>query len=429
MQTKHRRSHLVFAVILILLLSSPQAAFSYSVLTHEAIIDSTCDASIKPLLLQRFPAATPEQLREARAHAYGGAIIQDMGYYPFGSKLFTDLAHYVRSGDFIAALISEAQDVNEYAFALGALAHYAADNEGHSIGVNHAVPLMYPKLRERYGPEITYAQDPPSHLKTEFGFDVVQVARGRYAPETFHDFIGFKVAEPVLERAFKKTYGLEMKDLFLNLDLALGSYRYSVSSLIPEMTKVAWETKKDEIAKEFPGVTREKFVYRMSRATYHKEWGKQYQKPGLGARMLAFVIRILPKVGPLKAFTFKPPTPEAEKRLLASLNNTLERYRTLLGDVKANRLILENRDFDTAKPTRAGEYPLADAAYAKLLVKLESHNFQTAPPELRANILAFYQNLDAPNDTKKNKNEWRGVLRALDKLKALQTARANVGTK
>ena len=247
------KSILSVALLITLVLATAQPSFGYSVLTHEAIIDTTWNDSIKPTLLKRFPRATVDQLREAHAYAYGGAIIQDMGYYPFGSKIFTDLVHYVRSGDFIEALLKEASDLNEYAFALGALAHYAADNEGHSIGVNPGVPVIYPKLRAKFGNRVTYAEDPAAHLKTEFGFDVLQIARGKYAPQAYHDFIGFEVSKPVLERAFKQTYGIEMKDLFANLDLAIGSYRRAVSTVIPEMTKVAWETKKDAIEKTTPG--------------------------------------------------------------------------------------------------------------------------------------------------------------------------------
>src|ERR1044071_8610426 len=200
------RSSLRVAALMLLTVIVQQTSFGYSVLTHEAIIDASWKDSIRPLLIKRFPRATEEQLREAHAYAYGGSIIQDMGYYPFGSKFFTDLVHYVRSGDFIEALLDEAQDINEYAFALGALAHYSADNSGHVIAVNRAVPILYPKLRARYGDRITYVEDPTAHLKTEFGFDVVQVARGRYASQAYHDFIGFEVSKSVLQRAFKRTY-------------------------------------------------------------------------------------------------------------------------------------------------------------------------------------------------------------------------------
>lgn len=409
------------AATIFLVLSLTHLSLGYSVLTHEAIIDSAWDDSIKPILLKRFPQATAEQLREAHAHAYGGAIIQDMGYYPFGSKFYTDLAHYVRSGDFIEVLLGEARDLDEYAFALGALAHYAADNTGHPVGVNPAVPILFPKLRAKYGNRVTYIEDPAAHLKTEFGFDVVQLARGRYVPEAYHDFIGFKVSKPLLERAFRKTYGIDMKDLFTNLDLALGTYRRTVSTVIPQMTKVAWETKRDEIEKASPGITREKFVYQISRGDYEKEWGKQYEKPGAFDKTLALFFRVFPRVGPFSALSFKVPTPETERMFLKSFDETLTRYRGLLHQARTGKLNLDNRDFDTGEPTRAGEYELADETYAKFLNKLAKNKFQDVTPDIRQNILSFYSDLNAPIATKKDKDDWRNTLRALDMLKATPT--------
>ena len=248
---------------------------AYGVLTHEAIIDTAWDRDIKPLLLQRYPQSTPEDLLKAHANAYGGCIIQDMGYYPFGSIFFSDLLHYVRTGDFVGNLIREAQTLNELAFALGALAHYAADLQGHSVAVNRSVPLQYPKLAKKYGNVVTYADDKTSHLRVEFSFDVSQVARGNYAPPAYHDFIGFQVEQGVLERAFRDTYAMELKDVFGDLDLALGTYRRAVGAVIPELTRVAWNLKKDELAKAAPGVSKRKFVYNLSRASYRKQWQRK----------------------------------------------------------------------------------------------------------------------------------------------------------
>lgn len=404
-----------FCALTILVFAIADVTPGYSVLTHEAIIDSAWNDSIKPVLLKRFPHTTAEQLREAHAYAYGGAIIQDMGYYPFGSKFFTDLVHYVRSGDFVEALLGEAQDVNEYAFALGSLAHYFADNNGHAIAVNRAVPVLFPKLRARYGERVTYVEDPGAHLKVEFGFDVVQVARGRYRSEDYHDFIGFKVSKPVLERAFKVTYGFELKDIFTDLDLALGTYRRTASVIIPETTKVAWEMKKSELEKE--GMTREKFMYTMTRSDYDKEWGSRYEKPGLSDKALALFLRVVPKIGPFAALSFKTPTPEAERMFIESFTATLNGYRTVLRQVSTGRINLQNRDFDTGEPTRAGEYKLADETYAKLLERSSKKNFENMTPELRHNILSFYGNLNAPIATKKNNGDWQKTLRALDRLK------------
>ncbi len=396
-------------------------AAGYSVLTHEAIIDSAWDPDIKPLLLARFPHATLEDLKDAHAYAYGGCILQDMGYYPFGSKLFSDLVHYVRTGDFVMNLIRDSADLNEYAFALGALAHYSADTEGHSIAVNHAVPMEYPKLRREYGNVVTYADDVSAHLKVEFGFDVLQVARGAYAPESYHDFIGFKVAKPVLERAFLDTYSLELGDVFGSVDLAIGTYRHTVSTIIPEMTKAAWDLKKDDLIKAHPSLTRQKFLYNLSHASYEKEWDDEYEKPGIFARILAFLFRLIPKVGPLRAFAFKPPTPATEKLFQESFNQTMLHYRARLAEEKRGRLALVNRDFDTGALTRPGEYQLADETYATLAEKLADG--KSAPdPKLLKNVLAFFSDLNAPFAMKDCEKEWRKTVAALDKLKLMAGA-------
>src|SRR5689334_24578254 len=226
------------AAILIIVLVCSTSSLGYSVLTHEEIVDLLWADEIQPLLLRRYPGLSQDQIREAHAYAYGGAVIQDLGYYPFGNKEFSDLVHYVRSGDFVHELLLESQDVDEYAFALGALSHYAADIVGHPA-VNQAVAIEYPKLRAKYGKSVRYAQDRTAHLKTEFGFDTVQVAKNRYASQQYHDFIGFLVSKALLERVFPVVYGLELKDVLTREDMAVGSYRFAISRLIPQMTQVA----------------------------------------------------------------------------------------------------------------------------------------------------------------------------------------------
>jgi hypothetical protein len=406
---------------LLVLLLGP-AASAYSVLTHEAIIDSVWDTSIKGLLLSRFPESTAADLEQAHAYAYGGSIIQDMGYCPFGSTFFSDLLHYVRSGDFIVNLINDSTDLNEYAFSLGALAHYAADNNGHPLGVNLVVPLLFPQLGVKFGKHVTYADDALSHVRTEFAFDVLQVAQGHYAPDAYHGFIGFEVARPLLERAFQETYELKMSDIFKSINLAIGSYRWSVSSLVPSMTRVAWDMKKSEIVKDAPSTTRKKFLYNLSRASYHKNWGNEYQRPGRKASIMAFLVRIIP-VGPSKKLRFRTPTPVEEKMFEASFNTTLDRYRELLAAQKAGQLKLPNRNLDVGDAVEAGKYTLSDHAYARLLDKLKGH-YTEMPVELRVDILAFYGDLSAPISTKSDGKGWEQVTKELDELKAVSLATA-----
>jgi hypothetical protein len=392
---------------------------AYSVLTHEAIIDTAWDHDIRPLLLRRYPQSTPDDLVKAHANAYAGCIIQDMGYYPFGSKFFSDLVHYSRSGDFVLNLIREAHTVNELAFALGALAHYAADTQGHSVAVNPSVALQYPKLKKKYGKVVTYADDKTSHLRVEFSFDVSQVARGNYAPQAYHDFIGFQVEKGVLERAFQDTYSIQLSDVFGDLDLALATYRHAVSAVIPELTRVAWHLKKDELRKGQPVVSKRRFVYNISRASYRKEWNEKYQKPGLGTRILAFFIRILPKIGPLKALSFQPPTPQTAALFETSFDRTLTEYRQLLADEGTHRLVLEDRDFDTGSLTRPCEYRLADDTYSKLARQLAAKDADAIDAATLKNVLDFYRDLELPYATRKSPQDWQQTVVALDKLRAL----------
>lgn len=390
------------------------------------MVDAAWDSAIKPLLLKRFPAATEDDLTAAHAYAYGGCIIQDLGYYPFGTAFFSDLTHYVRSGDFILNMIRESQDLDEYAFALGALSHFAADNHGHRMATNVSVPLLYPKLRVKFGNSVTYADDPFSHGKTEFGFDVFQSAKSRYASAAYKNFIGFQVAKPVLQRAFEDTYGMPIERVFLNLDLAIGSYRRAVGTILPALTKVAWQIKKQEIKREVPGITRKKFLYNLSRSSYEKNWGAAYQRPGIWSRMLAFFFRIVPRIGPFKAMAFEKLTPETERLYMVGFNASIDRYREFLAAVNRGRLHLPNHNIDVGEFTSAGKYTLTDHAYAKLLDKLEGH-YGELTEDLRSDILAFYQDLSVPIATKTNEGDWARLQEELNQLKA-STVSSKVAT-
>jgi hypothetical protein len=394
------RLRITLVCIFALWLGCPCPSKAYSVLTHEAIVDSAWETHIRPLLLKRFPRATPDDLRKAHAYAYGGAIIQDMGYYPHGNKFFSDLTHYIRSGDFIEALLRDAQDLNEYAFAIGAMAHYAADNSGHRLATNLAVPMLYPKLKKKYGKVVTYEDDPIAHVKTEFGFDVLEVSKQRYAPDSYHDFIGFEVALPLLERAFRETYGLDLKSVLTDEARVVSSYRHSVSSLIPKATRIAWKLKQDDIRTDLPGITRKKFLYNLSRASYEREWGKDYTKPGAGEAFLSFLYRILPKVGPLRVLAFRTPTPQTEKLFEDSFNVTLDRYRAFLTGLREGEVALPNDNFDVGETTVRGKYRLNDDTCAQLLGKLAEKDFADTSSELRAELLRFYSSPEVPPSTK-----------------------------
>ena len=412
------------AALLSLQLLVPAPGYSYSVLSHQALIDMTWETNLKPLLKARYPKATETELKDAQAYAYGGSIIQDLGYYPHGSHFFSDLTHYVRSGDFVMALLQDSQSVDDYAFALGALSHYTTDNEGHRLGTNRAVPLLYPPLKKKYGDSVTYEDDELAHVKTEFGFDVLQVAQKHYAPSTYHDFIGFEVSRPLLDQAFQETYGIELNAVLKNEELALNSYRRDVSKLIPEATRIAWSLKEKEIKQDEPGATKRKFLYNLSRSDFEKEWGSDYDKPSRKDRFYAFLYKLLPKIGPLRVLQLKTPTPETEKMFEESFNASATEYRKLLNAERQGTLKLPNVNFDVGKETAGGKYRLDDDAHAQLLHRLAESQFACVSPDLRAEILSFFANADAPYAVKKDKKTWEQVQAELQSLRASGPERA-----
>ena len=288
-----------------------------------------------------------------------------------------------------------------------------------AIAVNRSVAILYPKLRAKFGDVVTYADSPSRHIMVEFSFDVVQVATGRYAPDAYHKFIGFEVAKEALERAFRATYGLEMKDLF-DTDLAIGTYRHAVSGMIPEMTKVSWRDKRDEIAKSAPQIEQAAFIYTYSQQRYDADFGAHYMKPRWYARLLGFLFKIVPKFGPFKTLAFKAPTEETEKLFLESLERTRGQFDASLSASRQGALRLPNRNLDTGANTALGEYPLADKAYAELLDKLTTQKAAEVPPELVRDITAYFGNVQVlPGDTSrhhKQSTKVRGQLQSLSKI-------------
>jgi hypothetical protein len=410
-------------VVVCSLIGAPEAS-AYSVLAHEATIDALWDSHLRPLLVRRFPGSSPDDIARARAFAYGGSLIQDMGYYPFGSHFFSNLLHYVRSGDFIAALLRDAATPDEYAFALGAVAHYATDTTGHQLAVNRAVPIAFPKLARKFGDSVTYAEAPRQHVLVEFSFDVVQAAGGTYLPEAYRSALGFQVATRLLEQAFADTYGLDMKTLFLDEDLAIGTFRFAVGELLPSITEAAWRDKRDEIVKRTPGMEQRGFVFTYTRADYEKEFGTAYRKPGVFARLLAFLYKLVPKIGPLAPLSFKPPTPETEAFFVQSFIRAREMYGSALDRVRRGRNEFPNVNFDTGQPSRYGDYSLADRTYVELMKKLQDRRFANVTAALGASLLAYFGDRPPGNLQPKQLKEWRKIQPRLTSLRSAMNAAA-----
>jgi hypothetical protein len=401
-------------IAILFVLCCPLSISSFALLAHEAIIDASWEKYIKPLLQYKFPLTTEEELKKARAFAYGGAVMPDIGYYPLGSQEFSNLVHYIRSGDFVNALLDDSKNIQEYAFALGVLCHYEADSFGHSLGTNKAVPILFSKLRKRYGEDLTYEQDRYRHARVEFGFDVLQTARGHYKSNAYHDFIGFEVNVPILERAFLKTYGINLKDVFRNLNAAISALRYSAKVIIPELTKNAWEIKNSVITKSNPLVTEGNYRYQMSNNNYRKE----FTHPGMRSVFISIVIGVLPKYRPLSRLKPKIPSPEVEKLFVESFDAALAHYSATLNKLYSVDCGSNNVNLDTGKKTVISEYMLADKAYFQLLMKLKQNEFVYTNKRLKKNLVDYY-NLHgaAENKTQLHKNKL--VAHALAQLNSI----------
>lgn len=399
------------------LLFIPLSSNAYSVLTHEALIDASWDKSILPLLKKKFPQATAADFKLAHSYAYGGSLMSDIGYSPFGSTYFTNLIHYVRTGDFVENLLSEAQNLNEYAFALGSLCHYMGDSYGHALGTNLVEPIVYPKVGKKFGKVVTYEEDHAAHTRTELAFDVLQLARSNYASQEFHDLIGFNVAVPVLERAFYKTYGQDINEIFGNIDHSVNNFRWAVNSLMPTVTRSAWLLKKDEIKAMQPGITARKFHYTMERKKYYKEFGRDHDKPKFKERVIAFIINILPKVGPFKAFRFKEVGPDGEKQFIKSFDTVMNHYAEALAKLHYENISLPNVNFDTGKQTMIGDYGLTDATYGQLMLKLQENKFSYLTNNLKQNLVNFYNNADTVALAQKDTSLWKKTNMAIQEVK------------
>lgn len=402
----------LFTLFLFLSASAPPAS-AYSVLTHEAIIDASWEPVIVPALRQRFPSTTADTLHACRAYAYGGAIMPDMGYFPRESRLFSDLLHYVRTGDFVTALADSANTPQEYAFALGALAHYTADRYGHPLGVNKVVPLLFPKLASAYGHRVTYEDDRTAHTRTEFGFDVLQTARGNYSPGAYRQFISFQIADGLLRRAFRTTYGLDLDDLFEDFERSVRTFRWAVREVFPQLTRQAWKSRQNEIRAVRPTATARAFSYRMRRDDFQTAFGRGIDRPGFRARATAGVLRFLPKVGPFKVLKPVIPNADGEKLFILSFDTVLKKYQQVVV-ARRERPLLLNVNYDTGEPDKRGAYQLADDTYDAYLLRLLGNGWKGVTRALKVHLLSYYAEPANPAADSTLDNE---IQKALDGLR------------
>ena len=404
-------------------------AHAYSVLTHEQLIDLTWQNSIAPLLRSRYPNLTPEQLEQARAYAYGGCVIQDIGYYPFGDRFFSDLTHYVRTGDFIVNLFRNAHTANELAFAIGALSHYIGDTVGHSQATNLAVPIEFPRLAARYGNTVNYAEDPHAHVQTEFAYDINEIAHHRLAPVHYLRHVGLHVPVRQLTAAFYQTYGLsEDFSTTRRLRVNVRGYRFAVHNFLPRIAYAVTVLHRNHMAADTPNAGFLKLQGEVAQVAAENDWARYRRKPGIGTYSLAGFLYILPKVGALKMLAIKGPTAATEDHYVQSVNASVDALRRALSRFGSPHQGLPNRDLDTGSPVRPGGYPLTDQTYAELLNRVTAGAHNPVPPGLRSDILAYYADPAAPIATKRNPAKWARVQAELQTLQTMPVSNQPIST-
>lgn len=404
-----QRNKLIPALALFVLLFATHPAVPYSVQTHEALIDLAWQQSIRPLLLKRYPGLTEAQLQEAHSYAYGGSAIQDFGYYPFANKFFSDLTHYVRAGDFVLALLRDAQNPNELAFAIGALSHYIGDVIGHNQAINHSVPVEFPNLEKKYGPTVNYAEDPHAHVRTEFAFDINQLTKRRFAPSAYLRHVGLQVATRPLRQAFFETYGLNLTDIIGTRDTALRTYRFAVRRFIPDIARAETILHKNSFPPDTPSSDLDDLAKDLIQASTDNNWGSYRKSPGFSSHLYAGFLYILPKIGPLKMLAIRGPNEQTEQLYVRSVNRSIHTMRFAFDHFDALAPYMANRDLDTGLKVTPGSYPLTDSTYAKLLAQLTQHPESPVPLQLKHDIQDYYANPLAPITTKSNLTQWQAV--------------------
>ncbi len=420
------RRVVVYVVLMVCILD--RGAFGYSVLTHEALIDLAWHDSIRPLLLARFPNATQQQLIEAHSYAYGGSAIQDMGYYPFGHQLFSNLTHYVRTGDFVSNLFREARTLNEYAFAIGALSHYLGDSIGHREVVNPATAIVFPKLERKYGPRVTYDENPHAHVRTEFGFDIDQLTKKRLAPPAYLRHVGFRVPRKLVERAFKRTYGIEAHEIIGRAHPALRSYRWAVRTFIPAFAEAEVVLHHRQFLPDRHDLEFDLYASRVADTIFERHWQKAFKGPGVGSHLLAVVVWILPKIGPISLLAIKIPNSETQQWYVRGVNNTVDRFEIILNNLKndSKAPLLPDLDLDTGRKELPGAYRRTDETYAALLRRLTAVPNRELPPGVRENILAFYSHANAQRAWESEGHSWTKILKQLEILRGMKVHHSEV---
>ena len=406
-----------------LVMALPHPGKAYGVLTHHQLIDQAWDTVIVPVLVSRFPSLTPEQLREAHAYAYGGCVVQDFGYYPFANEFFSDLTHYVRTGDFVQRLFQHASTANELAFAIGALSHYVGDSIGHAEATNPSVAITFPKLRARYGSSVNYAEGKHEHAQVEWAFDANQAAKLRLAPAAYVRDVGLEVPREQLAAAFYETYGIPLAEIVSGLLPAMKTFRFGARSFLPNFTYAEALLWRGRFPADTSGPELDQYERQIGQLSKEEGWDQYRRKPGIRIHLLAGVIVILPKIGALRMLAIKGPTVETERAYISSVNLSTAALAVYLQRLAGSQtdMGLVDRDLDTGKQVVPGGYPLTDKTYAQLLARITKTPATPIPAGLKQDVIAYYADPGAPISTRKKPGEWAAVQEQLQVLTGMKT--------
>lgn len=373
--------------------ATPQRASAYGLSTHLLLVDLVWASDIRPLLVKSFPCQTEAVYDRARVYAYGGALVQDAGYYLGGQADLSDLTHYARSGDFVSNLFRNATDVDELAFALGALTHYVGDTIGHPDATNQSVPIAFPNLGLKYHSSVvTYEKDPKAHLQVEFGFDVNAAKLGRLRPPALMKDEHPDLSLQQLAFAYYQTYGLTDDLTYARAGLSARSYYGSTEGLLPFGTY----TKANVAAfKPVHGTDEAGLQKLIDDVASREDWKSHRKHAGLprilGAPLVLFVSKTY----------IRYPTTETQSKYDRSVVASVDRIREVIASVHATPgdfvplwpadkagdrgQPLPNFNLDTGEVEEPGVYEKSGDIHRKWLSRVSDpaskENRRYAPPQ------------------------------------------------
>jgi len=215
---------------------------------------------INALLLKKIPAGKPRRIEQAQAYAYGGAIIQDSWLLPIRQPLFKR-PHAFTSAAAISskALLARRQGCPRVRFSPSVRSRITLRTTTVIASApTEPFPICYRPPEEIRRQRFVLRTTGWRHVKTDLVSTSTKSAE-RYAPDSYHDFIGFEVSRPVFEQAFRETYALSERVL-CERKTKFSSYRHDVSSI---QSHASPGTSRKTIKDDIQNATKRKFLFNL----------------------------------------------------------------------------------------------------------------------------------------------------------------------